>query len=84
MNGTSPTCPANQEDDLCTARSLVALLRHVASIDGDMGDEARHGVYLVGRQVESILTICIEREGYPRGMTPDGDQGGVVAEGTPR
>ncbi len=84
MIGANQGYHANQEDDLCAARSLVALLRHVASQDGDMGDEARHGLYLVGRQVEGILTVCIGREGYLRGMAPGGDQGAMVADGAPR
>lgn len=58
---------ATQKDDLCNAISLVALLRHVGSQDGDIGDDARHGLFLVGCQVEDILAGCIEREEALRG-----------------
>lgn len=61
MTGTSHTYRAQQDDDLCAARSLIALLRHVASLGGDMGDDARHGLYLVAQQAEGILIVCIER-----------------------
>lgn len=60
MTGIFFTYCAQQDDDLCDARSLVALLGH-ASTDNEMSDDARQGLYLVAQQATGILTVCIER-----------------------
>lgn len=60
---------AQQDDDLCDARSLIALLRHTAT-DNEMSDDARQGLYLVAQQAAGILTVCIERARALRDEAP--------------
>lgn len=75
--------PGNKLDALSDARSFIALIAQISTIKDELGDEARHGFYLLCRQVEDILTVCLEREGNLWRKAPNAPQQVLTPAGMP-